>query len=362
VSNITCYHCFRTFEARQLVFKCVMHPEGPHLFAWKPRFWQRQPPRFATCPRDHLLTGYRVCPFPDCHQDLPYYAGRVRQRVIAVTGCSGTGKTLYLWSLIHTLQEDSARQQRPHAVALFENDDAFLTFDQLNRRILLDGELPDPTQAEEMRQGLARPCIVRILREGGRGPGLCNLIFYDPAGELFENLEEAQYLRYLAGSEAILYLVDLPRTDNPAEADQYRRKTSMGLNAVIHQIRNERGLARDALLDQPLAVALTKADENVLAEDAPGSWVAGLEQGGEFWRSWSSPAKRAVQQVSQRCEAFLREQELDSFVNLARMNFPRVCFFALSSLGMAPEGNRLTGRPQPVGVENPLFWILQTLS
>ena len=68
-----------------------------------------------------------------------------------------------------------------------------------------------------------------------------------------------------------------------------------------------------------------------------------------------------MDRTSQRCEALLQERGYDDLVNKARLNFEHVRFFAVSSLGKAPRAGALAERPRPVGVENPLFWILKTL-
>ena len=62
-----------------------------------------------------MLSGFRVC--PRCHHDLPYHAGRSDQSIIAVVGISGSGKTIYLWSLLYQMREILAREERPFATA-----------------------------------------------------------------------------------------------------------------------------------------------------------------------------------------------------------------------------------------------------
>src|SRR5579884_3333416 len=101
MARIVCYRCFAEFEPDRLLYRCPTHPD--RLFPAPGLGRDRQPPRFVACKVCSRLTGYRVC--PTCRRDLPYYVGRVRQQVVAVTGWTLAGKTVYLWSLLHQLRE-----------------------------------------------------------------------------------------------------------------------------------------------------------------------------------------------------------------------------------------------------------------
>jgi hypothetical protein len=358
VPTITCYHCFLQFKPSQLHFKCLMHRGESVIFPYRASGWWPtfKPPVNAVCPRDALLTGFRVCPNPQCHGDLPYYVGRASQRIVAVTGCGGTGKTVYLWSLLHQVREELARDVHPYASAMFEDDASFRTYQGLCQRILHERRVPDFTDPQAIRaQGRVPPLIVRVLSGNGKG-SFCNLVFYDPAGELFENLTDGRYLRYLSSSAGIIYLMDPPGDDERAST------TSQGLTTVLQQIRLETPrLPKHKPIPKPLAVVVTKADEELFRREGIEELVAGHGQGQDFWHSWDRASREEVDRASARVEAILQEGGYDDLVNKARLNFQHVRFFAVSSLGKAPVGGTLPDRPGPVGVENPLYWILKTL-
>lgn len=363
---ITCYRCFAQFPPRRLHFKCLMHrvedevlgPDAPLIFPWKGSLFGG-PPRNAVCPRDRLHTGFRVC--PHCRLDLPYYVGRFRQQIVAITGGSATGKTVYLWSLLYQLREVLARDPDPFAVAMFEDDTSSAIYQHLCRRVLHDRYVPDATQAEEQRMGDLPPVIVRMIRAGRRRPSLCNLIFYDPAGELIESLDDIRYLRYLAHSEAIIYLVGSPEGPNDPMLDARASLASEGLGSIARQVRAELGIGTKDPLPQTLAVAITKADQFLFRDHEPAELIAGHGQGQAFWRQWGKSSQQAVDRVSGRCEQQLRDLGYDDLVAKARLNFREVRYFAFSSLGKPPNDGHLEGDPVPTGVENPLFWILQSL-
>lgn len=53
-----------------------------------------------------IETKKRLCPF--CHNDLPRLAGRAPSNIIAIIGASQVGKSVYMTSLIHTLETATA--------------------------------------------------------------------------------------------------------------------------------------------------------------------------------------------------------------------------------------------------------------
>jgi hypothetical protein len=366
VPEITCYRCFARFDWRDLHFKCLMHKvKDPVLGSGAPLIFPledyrgRQPPRSATCPRDLLHTGFRVC--PHCRKDLPYYVGRTHQRIIAVAGWRGSGKTVYLWSLLYRLRERLARDPSPFATAMFEDDASFAIYRDLCLAVLRDRTVPEATQGKSQIAGDLPPVIVRLLRTGGRANALSNLIFYDPAGELIESLAKTQYLRYLAHSAALIYLIEPPGRQGDPANETRAAEAAEGLGSVARQIRIELGRYQNERIPIALAVVLTKADETLFDELGREELVAGLGKDQGFWRRWDGAARSEVDRASARCEQLLAERDYAPLLALARLTFTPVRYFALSSLGHPPAAGRLTRDPDPVAVENPLFWILRML-
>ena len=54
----------------------------------------------------NIETNKRLCPY--CHNELDYSAGRAPSNVIAIIGASQVGKSVYMASLIHTLENVTA--------------------------------------------------------------------------------------------------------------------------------------------------------------------------------------------------------------------------------------------------------------
>lgn len=363
MSDIICYHCFAKFSPRDLCFKCIWHeedgvlgPGSPKIFGWTPRFGERKPPRRVACPDDWLLTSYRVC--PGCHRDLPYHVGRSRQEIVAISGCQASGKTMYLWALLHQLRERLARVEDPFSVAMFEDDASARFYQALSRTIQGHGRLPGATKPGKYLEGEISPVIVRLLRSGRRG--VSNLIFYDHPGELIEVIEKVRYLRYLAHASSIIYLVDPTgeRGDKPDENAVNLAADSLA--KIARQVRSELDVEERRRLPQKLAVVITKADRSVFPSRPAAPLVAGYGRGQSFWTTGARRRAQEIDATSSRCEELARELKLDNLVNVARNNFQRIRFFVTSSLGKQPGSRGLGGEPDPIGVEQPLFWALDS--
>jgi hypothetical protein len=352
VSDILCLRCFARFSPREVYFQCPMH-SPPRLFR-PPRSWWGAPVQAdCTQPRCRIRTGYRAC--PHCQQTLPLYAGRLPQRVVALTGCTLAGKTAYLWALIHQMWEQVARDPNPFAVAMFEDQASYQAYEKLDRAIVRDRVVPEMTRVESQKRDRVTPLIIRLLRPG-RSRAVFNAAFYDPAGELVQSIEGTTYLHYLAHAEGLIYLLD---ARDGTEVEDRASLAAEGLSAVTIHLRQALGIRREQRLPHALAVVLTKADEDIFSRGGAPAWVAGMDRGQRFWRWWPN---RALHAVSQRVQGMLRERGFDNLVSLARNNYRRSCFFAVSSFGQRPRGERLLEPALPVGVEGPLFWTLKQMS
>lgn len=302
------------------------------------------------CPDDGRLTRHRLC--PKCKIELPQYVGQVQQNIVAVTGCRGSGKSVFHCSLLYQLREVLSREPDPFVLAMFEDDNSFAAYYALYKSLFIDGTLPEGTHVESQVEGNFEPIIVRLLqrRKGfGRTPHT-NMVFYDHAGELVEALEKPHYLRYLVHSSALIYLVDLESRSEMAE---------FSLNAIIRHFRNS-GL--EGKIKRPLAIVLNKSDEKLFpttfAEHGRSYLLPGDKEGAAFWHRWGARERAIVNQTSNRCLEYARSCGMNNLMNLARDNFANYRVFAVSPLGAAPSGVKLQ-TVEPLGVEYPLFWTLR---
>jgi len=351
--SVTCYHCFARFPERDIRFRCSWH-KPPLVFPWHARFGRWTVPSRAPCPREKcwVLSGYKVC--PQCYQDLPYYIGHCRQKTIAVAGCRSAGKSIYLTSLIYQLRERLARDVHRVLAVMFEDDASYAMYHRYYQRLVVRQRVLEATQAETQRATEEfSPLVVRLLRSGRRRTTCVqNLVFFDPAGELFHSLSDIRFVRYLGYSSAILFLVDI-KSDGEADVD-----ASTALANICQQVRRQLNI-RSRKLPQALAVALTKCDDGVFQNHPPENLVPGHADGHAFWGKRRLQTVREARAASRRCRVILQASGRHNLVAVAERNFASVRYFALSSLGTAPQGAALSGPPSPLGVEHPLYWALR---
>jgi hypothetical protein len=277
---------------------------------------------------------------------------------VAISGCQGSGKTVYLWALLHVLRERLARVPEPFAVAMFEDDASARFYQRLSRTIHGQGRLPGATKPGKYLAGEISPVIVRLLQSSRRG--VCNLIFYDHPGEFIEVIEKVRYLRYLAHASSIIYLVD-PTGERGDQPDHDAVNLAAdSLAKIANQVRSELNVDEWHRIDQKLAVVITKADRSVFPSRPAAPLLPGYGLGQSFWMTNGRRRTLEINATSSRGEELARELKLDNLVNVARNNFRRVCFFVASSLGKQPNSSGCSGVPDPIGVEPPLFWAVDS--
>ena len=358
MNEILCLRCFARFDGREALYRCdesTVHP-SPIEFGWKPKLGEHRPPRAVACPEDLSLTSLLIC--PDCKEPLPHYIGQAPQPILAIIGPQGSGKTVYLWSLLRRLRVDLARDEDPFGVAMFEDQPSARFYQDLTRTILERGAMPAPTQVARQRGGAFPSVVVRLIQRSERV--VRTLAFFDHAGELIYTSEDVEYLRYLANASAILFLAD---SACAADADQRglsaMRLAAHSLSNVARLIRRQWRWPEEKPLPHKAAVVLNKADETILTRPDFYPTFGAEDRDPSFWRRWGSAERAVVDEASANCEEEARRLGLDNLINIAHHNFDNTRVFAVSSLGYNPlkQPGRLP-TPRPVGVENPLFWLL----
>lgn len=134
--SIVCPYCFNKFEPDDVVFRAshikdndddFMLQEDERLNSWRRKFNLSEvdmeavilpstiPDSYKTYIQNVLVavtdrygetTRRRLCPY--CHNELPISAGKVPSNIISIVGASQVGKSVYMTSLIHTLQHTTA--------------------------------------------------------------------------------------------------------------------------------------------------------------------------------------------------------------------------------------------------------------
>jgi hypothetical protein len=330
-----------------------MYPVFPPPWLWLPS------PRRARCPDCNGRTGQRVC--AECHSPLPANFGGSFSPVIAVVGARSTGKTVYLIVVAHHLRT-VVRDRFRSTVSLFP-DEAYRTHQANVEAIFEKGSLPALT---EQRDGRSEPLVFewrrrRISSRIFRRYHSTYLSFLDTAGESLGTRTGVQELKFLAGVDAFIVVLDpftlpgardrlsLPKGAPTAESNAYEV-----LSQVTEVIRKAEGTGRGARIKKPIAVAFAKIDalKGVLGD---GHAIFGAEA----TDPWLDDASgRAV-------DASVREMLIDlgagNIEDHMQSNYSNYRYFAVSSLGRPPDYEHYAvaeGGVQPLRVADPVVWLL----
>jgi hypothetical protein len=272
-----------------------------------------------------------------------------RQRTVATIGYPGHGKTLFLaslfWDSFFALSESLQDEREPYAVRAV-TDEAIKVFFG-NAQTLHDLDLPPPNP-----RGQPEPATLEfqgVPSARRRRRRTLWLTFYDIAGEVFRDpATTRRYAPFVADADDLLFLFD------PTQEDFSALSAAQLVNLVW--VVAEEGRRKNLIIALSKMDALRRQDEwvDLLAEYWPDRpprpedlprYVREMEHLSDKLRDWwLDPARQAG--------------------NLIRI-LPRTTrFCALSSLGHAPERDpagrlRLTERPRPFRVRDPLFWIFR---
>lgn len=230
--DIVCPYCFSKFSPEEVVFRAAHHRDDDEDYALgEDAKLNRYRERFGLdtvfdmeavlspydVPEEHriysdnivmglndrygVMTRRRLC--PHCHNELPVTAGKAPSNIISIIGASQVGKSVYMTSLIHTLQHYTADHFDAACMPLNA---------EISRRFRADyeeplferGDLLDSTQKEKLQE----PFIFQfVFKDEDKAP--LTLVFFDVAGE---GMVEQDYLglhgQHIKNSAGILFMVD----------------------------------------------------------------------------------------------------------------------------------------------------------
>ncbi|MFO0877899.1 MAG: hypothetical protein U0840_11145 [Gemmataceae bacterium] len=331
----------------------------------------------ARCPHCDDLAWMKIC--PHCWDDLPEAAGN--SSTIAVIGTSASGKTCFVTSLIHTLHEETSREDSFGIGLLWEGQKGLDYFRSqhdaiFKRNIVPEATLRKTVNLPSIQISLSVP-VRRWLKRFLVGEEVSiPLVFPDPSGELFQDLNKPYYLDYLRHAEAIILMVDpfvgkkyqewlREQNEDIPDYALYAKPADEALNAMINAV--SRG-SKTGKLNKTLAVVLTKCDapgvfnpDKAVDVRPDGTRGPFREQGGGKYNP--GLAGRISTRVARHLAA---ELGMPNLVTIAKRKFREVSFFAASALGKSPteevdDRGRTVAKildPQPRRVEEPLLWIL----
>jgi GTPase SAR1 family protein len=390
--SIVCPHCFSKFEPEEVVFRAshvkdndddFMLQEDRKLSDWRRKFNLSQvdmeaiiephtiPDENKTYIQNVLVaitdrygeeTRRRLC--PSCHNELPISAGKVPSNIISIVGASQVGKSVYMTSLIHTLQNTTASNFNAACMPL--SAEISRKFRQnYHEPIFERGSMLQSTNPNEQQE----PFIFQFVFKDEREAPL-TLVFFDVAGE---GMVERDYLdiyaAHIKNSSGILFLVDplqirsirdKARISIGEEEGEFANRYDEPREVVISLFENFIAHQHNSKTDIPTAIVLTKSDMLVHL----------MEEDSEYIRPNSNVFRNVVH------KGFLNKTEFDNingeisrfienvdrpFKDAIDVYFKNTAFFAVSALGANPVNKQLTGVINPIRVDEPFIWLLYQL-
>ncbi len=184
---------------------------------------------------------------------------------------------------------------------------------------------------------------------------------YDIAGEVFTDNSENEVQQQYEYCQGIVLIIDpfaIPsiryKYEELLEPEDLAGIGKADINDIIdaflNKLRQVTGLSDSKMSSVPLAVIISKIDSAGLEQDVGARAVKKLmdaqpERFTDFFDT-----------QDYLCRQFLRNNEMESFLNSINMRFRNNRFFACSAIGHARD----KGRYRPEGVLPPMEWLFRS--
>jgi hypothetical protein len=274
----------------------------------------------------------------------------VPERIVATIGKAGYGKTIFLaslfWDSFFTLSRTFQDGCHPYAVRALTEEGSKVFYG--NASLLHDLTLPPANPRAKVDPAVLEfggvPAPYSQQRQS------IKLTFHDIAGEVFSSDRlTKEYAPFVANSHDLVFLFD------PTQSDFNALKAAELVN-LVHRVAGDSQA-------QNILIAVTKIDElrerdkwwDDLIADYPDIPPSPADLNYHYFRQ--------MDELSDKLREWWTapEQEAMGLIN----NLPSTTrFCALSSLGHRPiqadDGSlRLSRKPEPFRVRDPLFWIFR---
>ncbi|QRG67596.1 TRAFAC clade GTPase domain-containing protein [Brevibacillus choshinensis] len=391
--DIVCPYCFAKYSPDQVVFRAAHHREDDEDYAlqedenlnrYRDKFGldaieeleaivdpQSIPEEshlyvenvlVGVTDRYGVVTKRRLC--PKCHNELPITAGKAPSNIISIVGASQVGKSVYMTSLIHTLQNTTAN--RFEAACMPLNAQISRKFRENYEAPLFErGQLLDSTQKEKRQE----PFIFQfIFKDSEKAPLI--LVFFDVAGEGMVDREYLElYAAHVKNSSGILFLVDplqirtirdrvmLRAGDEPGE---FTARYDEPREVVITLFENFIGYQEHSKTNIPTAVVLTKSDMLHLIKEDDGEYI---KSNSNVFRNFVHEEylnMTEFENINGEIGRFIEKVDRP-FKDALEVYFTNTAYFAVSALGSNPVNQKVSGVVTPIRVDEPFIWLLHQL-
>jgi hypothetical protein len=391
--SIVCPFCMSKFEPEEVMFRASHDKDNDEYYGlqedlklnkWKRKFHMSEegdkeavlnPASFTTENRIYSgkvlvglndaygeITKRRLC--PDCHNELPVNAGLVPSNIISLVGASEAGKTVYMTSLIHTLQNSTAGNFNAACIPL--NADVNRRFRQDYQEPLFEtGDMLAATNPNVKPE----PLIFQfVFKDENLTP--LTLVFFDVAGE---GMSRREYLElfgpHIKNSAGILFLVD------PLQIKVIRDKIKLHLNmddgdissvsaspvdVVSSLFENFIAHQQQGKTSIPTAVVLTKSDMLQHLKDEQDEYIPSNSNVFRNVVHRGFLNSHEFENINGEIGRFLEKVDRP-FKGAIDVYFADAAYFAVSALGSNPVRGQIESVINPIRVDEPFIWLLHKL-
>lgn len=310
-------------------------------------------------------TNKRIC--PKCHNQIPVTFGREDSKIISVVGASQVGKTVYITTLIHTLQRESASKFNAAFLPVgIQTSKKFREF--YENRLYEQHNLMEATRKEEKMD----PFIFQWKYKDVSKESV-NIVFFDSPGEGMDDPEYmAKYGEYIRNSDGLLFLID------PAQIKTIRKKLEINMGEgdgiltdmdyadpteiIVNFQQTFIGLNKNGQTDIPTAVVLTKSDllQHIAEDDNDNAYIKSNSNVFENYVHKDKFNIGKYNNINGEISRFIDavERPLKDAIDVS---FTNTGYFAVSALGSNQTGV-IEDDIQSVRCDEPFLWLLYKMN
>ncbi|WP_315120213.1 TRAFAC clade GTPase domain-containing protein [uncultured Clostridium sp.] len=308
-----------------------------------------------------VATSERLCPF--CHNELPITSGRGPSKIISVVGASQAGKSVYMTTLLYTLEKYSCERINSSLIAgsSLYNDEIRENQEKIfEKNIMLD---PTPKQHVE-------PLIENMKFKDDKIAPI-TFIFYDIPGE---GMTDKDYIEkhgeHIKNSDGIIFLVD------PLQMRTLRKKLSLvnremkgdftekyqePKDIIVYLFENFISKQSKEKTNIPTAIVVTKSDMLINLNDEEY-----INANSNIFRNYDHSGffnLNEFENIDGEVRKFLSKADA-SFKGAMDTYFGVTGYFAVSSLGCNPQNLKIDSgnSVNPLRVDEPFLWLLYQMN
>ncbi|GAB3170821.1 hypothetical protein GCM10027059_37910 [Myceligenerans halotolerans] len=321
-----------------------------------------------SCPKCACTILRRAC--PECHMAVPEALVGSDSPMVGVVGTKGSGKTVYVTSLVKELRKNVSRRFAASVRFATDNPDGFASVSEYEMEredpLFDDGILPPGTPPNT----IARRNSLVMLWQGQytsilRGTRIRStlLSFVDSAGEDFGKQGDVFTLRYLTVCSGLVLALDpfsLPgaRSSVSLHEKAVQRSSEQTalevLGRVTELLRVVHKVKPGKKIGLPLAVVFTKMDAFFSLMDRSNPLMTRSTDQASY-------GEADGEAVHEHMLALLHSWRADDVDQHLRFNYRDFRYFGVSALGAEPDYDAARTAPggvRPHRVEDPVLWLL----